>query len=117
MPPPYALFRSPSAPGSGMGANLLAGGGCSFRVWAPNANAVVVRLRPDGGSGYNEIPMTQDGQGSEYWSVDVGGVALDERYRFLMTNRGGGGDNPGGKFEHVDPYARDVEHSGLKADG
>jgi 1,4-alpha-glucan branching enzyme len=119
MPPPvYALLQSPSNPGSGMGANLIpAGGGAGFRVWAPNAGAVEVRLRSDAESAYQDLPLARDAAGSDYWSADVGGAVVGHRYRFRVTNSGVGPDNPGGLFEHVDPYARDVEHSGADADG
>ena len=115
--PAYAVVRSPSTPASGMGANLLpAGTGASFRVWAPNAGAVAVRLRPDGASPYTDLPLAQDPADGEYWSADVSGVAAGHRYRFRMANSGVGAENPGGIFERPDPYARDVEHSGGSAD-
>jgi len=113
----FAVLRAPSAPNTGMGANLLTGGGAAFRVWTPNSSAVRLKIREDGASAYTELPLARDAGNGAYWSADVAGVAAGHRYRFRMTNVGGGGDNPGGDFEHVDPYARDVESSALSADG
>src|SRR4029077_7292805 len=106
-----------SAPNTGMGANLLAGGGASFRVWTPNSSAVRLKIRADGPSAYTELALAPDAGNAAYWSADVANVAAGHRYRFRMTNVGAGADNPGGDFEHVDPYAREVESSALSADG
>jgi 1,4-alpha-glucan branching enzyme len=123
----YTIALAPSAPNSGMGANLAgkllstAGSalpaGASFRVWAPNASRVRVRLRPNSASAYAELDLKQDTGNAAYWSADIVGVAAGHHYRFLVDNSGKGLDNPGGPFEHVDPYARDVENSSDKADG
>lgn len=113
---PYAVLPGPSAPTSGMGANLR-GSRASFRVWAPNASRVLLRLRPDGAAAYTDIDLQRDVGNGAYWSADVDSVAVGHRYRFRMTNSGTGADNPGGIFEHVDPYARDVESSAGSADG
>jgi 1,4-alpha-glucan branching enzyme len=110
----YAILRAPSAPDSGMGANLLAdGSGASFRVWAPNASRVVLKLwpddGPDDGAAVTELDLARDATNPAYYSADVGGMAAGCRYRFLITNCGVGPDNPGGApFERVDPYARDI---------
>lgn len=100
-----------------MGANLLTGGGAAFRVWTPNSSSVRLKIRADGASGYTELPLARDPGNGAYWSADVANVSAGHRYRFRMTNSGIGSDNPGGEFEHVDPYARDVESSALSADG
>ena len=61
---------SASAP-VGMGANLF-NGGCSFRVWAPHADAVAVA------GSFNDWStdvhrLTHESGG--YWSIDVPGAA------------------------------------------
>src|SRR5947209_1223095 len=45
------------------------------------------------------------------------GVAAEHQYRFSITNSGVGSDKPGGDFERIDPYARDVETSDAGAPG
>jgi 1,4-alpha-glucan branching enzyme len=64
------------SPHAGMGA-VLVEKGCSFRVWAPNADAVSVAGTFTGWE-KAPIPMARDGQsgaGHDYWSVFVPGVA------------------------------------------
>lgn len=116
----YRVIRSPSDPGSGMGANLLPDGqSASFRVWAPNASAAEVLLRPDASQDYQRLPLAQDGA-SPYWSADVDGLAAGHEYRFNLRNDPSRGpDNPpeGGECERVDPRARSVRDSGYKAPG
>ncbi|HEX4448067.1 MAG TPA: alpha-amylase family glycosyl hydrolase [Polyangiaceae bacterium] len=114
----YAVLRPSSDPGSGMGANLLPqGGGASFRVWAPNASAVSVLLRPSDAQPIETLPLTPDPSNRDYHSADVSAVAAGHQYRFSLTNSQVGPDNPGGIFERVDPYARDVESSDASAPG
>jgi len=113
----FAVMGAPSAPGTGMGANLQPGGGASFRVWAPNASSVRLKIRVDGASPYTDLALARDADNGAYWSADLSGVVAGHRYRFHLTNTGQGADNPGGDFEHVDPYAREVESSALTADG
>ena len=77
-----------------MGA-VLHDGGCTFRVWAPNAGAVWV-------AGDFTAPVWQDGRvalardssdlGSEgflYWSGFVAGVGAGAEYRFVVEGAGG----------------------------
>jgi 1,4-alpha-glucan branching enzyme len=114
----YTVLKAPSDPTSGMGANLLVGGkGASFRVWAPNASAVRVRLKPTDAEDYQDLPLSPDASNPEYFSADIGGAAGEHQYRFSITNNGLGAFNPGGLFERVDPYARDVETSDAASPG
>jgi 1,4-alpha-glucan branching enzyme len=92
------------SPHPGMGA-LLRQGGCSFRVWAPNAEAVAVTgssppLQPF-------VSLARDGEfgaGAAYWSAFVPGVRADDEYRFLLTR--------GGKtISKLDPQCRDATSS------
>ncbi len=98
----------------GMGANLW-DNGCSFRVWAPNAIAVMVQIWQYGQM--SEIPMTPDIQNQHYWSVDVPGVVAGQRYQFLIENKGDSPTNPGGRVIRVDAYARQVENADDNAKG
>jgi 1,4-alpha-glucan branching enzyme len=110
VPSPFTILNATSAATSGMGANLLASGaGASFRVWAPNATTVRVLLRADSSSSYVALPLGVDPTNAAYHSADVAGVAAGDEYRFSIDNDPTlGPDNPGGVFERIDPYARDV---------
>ena len=94
----------------GMGA-ILHDGGCTFRVWAPNASAVWV-------AGEFTTPPWQDGAvrmardendpsstGFRYWSCFVPGVGAGVRYKLLIQNGGGP------RFWKMDPYCRDATSS------
>lgn len=114
----YALLKAPSAPFSGMGANLLSDGtGVSFRVWAPNASAVRVLLRATDTERYRSFDLAADLANGAYYSADVRGAGREHQYRFSIVNNHQGPDNPGGVFERVDPYTRDVETSDADAPG
>lgn len=76
-----------------MGA-VLQDGGCSYRVWAPNASGVTL-----GGDFFNrgnieplnwqEIPMVRDavtGEGAAYWSIFVPNALADSLYKFKIEN-------------------------------
>jgi 1,4-alpha-glucan branching enzyme len=99
----------------GMGATLV-DGGCLYRVWAPNANAVAV-----GGDFFHsgnqspidwqEIPLQRDsatGEGASYWSAFVPGALHDSHYKFHIRNDSAPPDWAGPwRWKH-DPYARDA---------
>jgi 1,4-alpha-glucan branching enzyme len=89
-----------------MGAQLH-DGGCTFRVWAPNATAVKV-FHGRAGLG-SSAPLSRDGQGAAatYWSTFVPGVAADHQYRYEIQSNGGG------TVRKLDPYGR----SATAADG
>jgi 1,4-alpha-glucan branching enzyme len=83
----------------GMGA-VLHDGGCTFRVWAPNARAVRV-VHGTAGLG-KSAALDRDGNGSAggYWSTFVSGVKADDQYRFEIDTVGGG------QVRKLDPYGR-----------
>src|SRR5262249_19743697 len=99
----------------GMGA-ILVDDGCVFRVWAPNASAVVV-----GGDffhGGNATPIdwregalprdAGGGGGGAYWSGFVHGVVASSLYKFRIKNNGLGPGSGGVETWKHDPYARDA---------
>jgi 1,4-alpha-glucan branching enzyme len=96
-----------------MGA-VLHDGGCTFRVWAPNASAVWVAgdfTSPawDGG----KVPLARDdgdasGEGFHYWSAFLASVGAGAEYRFVLQNAGAGAGAP---FWKMDPYGRDATSS------
>jgi|CZKU01.1.fsa_nt_gi 1,4-alpha-glucan branching enzyme len=100
-----------------MGA-VLHDGGCTFRVWAPNAVAVWVAgdftAPPWDGA---KVALARDASdaGSEgfvYWSAFVAGVGAGAEYRFLVQNRGGGAGSGGAApLWRMDPYGRDATSS------
>src|SRR5438105_2918999 len=96
-----------------LGANLFPDkSGATFRVWAPNAAAVNVRLTPSDVEPFQTLPLGRDAATPHYWLVDVGGVASGHRYQFEITNQGGDPYNPGGPpLLRVDPCARQVTSS------
>jgi 1,4-alpha-glucan branching enzyme len=86
----------------GMGAKPFAGG-VTFRVWAPFAAAVNVA------GGFNSwdtqaSPLTSEGNG--YWSGDIAAAALNDQYKFIVTNP----TLPGPLWKN-DPYALSVTNS------
>jgi 1,4-alpha-glucan branching enzyme len=93
-----------------MGANVLTpGGSVAFRVWAPNASAVLLLLRSSDADDWALLPLKADDATGAYWSADISGVAMGDEFRFRITNdEARGPDNPGGDVEHVDPRARQV---------
>jgi len=89
-----------SSPHAGMGA-VLVEGGVSFRVWAPNAEAVYVAGSFNDWSP-NAAPLGSDGDG--YWSTFIEGVGPGERYKFRIIN-----DDL--ELWRNDPYARELTNS------
>lgn len=88
-------------PAPGMGAILLAEGGCAFRVWAPHADAVSVT---GSFNGFDEAahPMTDEGNG--YWYGEAETAKPGDEYQFLIRR----GEQ---KLHRTDPYARQVTNS------
>jgi 1,4-alpha-glucan branching enzyme len=98
----------------GMGANLF-DDGCSFRVWAPNAIAVSVRIWHS--ERMSQVLLVPEPSNSSYWSVDVADVVANQPYQFLIENKGGDATNPGSTVSRVDAYARQVESAEDNARG
>ncbi len=94
----------------GMGA-VLHDDGCTFRVWAPNASAVSVKIDS---KNWNEIPLTRDGvwEAASYWSEFVSGVSTGNEYKFNVTNCDYGEGNHGGTHCVPDPYGRMARENG-----
>ena len=84
---------------AGMGARKYQGG-IGFRVWAPNATNVSVAGDFNGWSP-DAHPLTHEGNG--YWSTDVPGAQLGQRYKYVIAN--------GNLLWKNDPYAREMTHS------
>src|ERR1035437_143205 len=92
--------------GTPMGANLVseigvAGGGATFRVWAPRAKAVYVNGVFGGVSRVGQTPdllMAKDANG--YWSGFVDSAREGDTYRFYVVGEGSSGYKR-------DPYARE----------
>jgi 1,4-alpha-glucan branching enzyme len=106
-------IQSPVSSTTVLGANVLPDkSGAGFRVWAPNASAVNVRLAPIDGSPFQAFPLSRDVGNPAYWSVDINGVAAGHFYELEITNQGGNTYNPGGPpLMRVDPCARQVTSS------
>lgn len=84
----------------GMGA-IVHAEGCTFRVWAPNAESVAVLVgKPQGDQ--RRIDMAAEEKG--FWAVDVPAVMAGDHYVFEIRN---------GDFlaKRRDPYARQVTNS------
>ena len=77
-------------------------GGVTFRVWAPNAEAVAVHGSFDGWSGDGR-PLAVD-EGTGHWSVDVADAKAGDEYRYLISH--------GGEVRsRLDPRARQLTNS------
>jgi 1,4-alpha-glucan branching enzyme len=68
----------------------------TFRTWAPNASSVMVRGTFNG---WGETPLFSEGGG--YWSRDVSGAAVGDRYKFTIDG-----------LWRRDPYGREIEGGG-----
>jgi 1,4-alpha-glucan branching enzyme len=87
-------------PTTPMGANLVTGG-CTFRVWAPRAEAVCVRGPFNGWAIKDDATqLVKDGRG--IWAGFVPGVTEGMEYKFYVVG-------PTGLERHKrDPYAREL---------
>ncbi len=89
-----------------MGANLVAGGGATFRVWAPRASAVYVN-GTFGGTPQNvqtdDLLMAKDANG--YWTGFLPNAQEGDPYHFWVVNAGSW---PGATGYKRDPYAREM---------
>src|ERR1035437_10102680 len=89
-------------PTTPMGANLVDGGGATFRVWAPRATAVYVngvfRGTPKVGQ-TDDLLMARDG--NSYWTGFVAASQDGDPYHFWVVGAGSSGYKR-------DPYAREM---------
>jgi 1,4-alpha-glucan branching enzyme len=86
-----------------MGANLVLGGGATFRAWAPLATAVYINGTFGGSSltgQTNNLLMAKDANG--YWTGFVNSAQEGDGYTFWVVG-------PGGTGPKRDPYARELE--------
>jgi 1,4-alpha-glucan branching enzyme len=77
--------------------------GVTFRVWAPFARSVAVA------GTFNSWSQTGNplfAEGGGYWSVDVGGAAVNDEYKFVI----GSSNGPSPLWKN-DPYARELTQS------
>jgi len=89
-------------PTTPMGAQLVAGGGATFRVWAPRATAVYVNGtfggKPRTGQ-TDDLLMAKDASG--YWTGFIPNAADGDPYHFWVVGAGSSGYKR-------DPYAREM---------
>jgi 1,4-alpha-glucan branching enzyme len=99
-PPVPRVTDAHAGPDAPLGATLGAGG-ATFRVWAPAAKAVYLKLNddPPHWRPASEHLLTRDSRG--VWSGFVAGVEDGARYRYYVVGEGGEG------FKR-DPYAREL---------
>lgn len=92
-------FLRPASPATqaGMGA-IPHENGTAFRVWAPNADKVLVAGTFNGWSQVR-TPLAYEDNG--YWSADVAGVGPGDQYKFVIRHTSH-------TLLRTDPYARDV---------
>jgi 1,4-alpha-glucan branching enzyme len=82
--------------------------GCFFRVWAPHADSLTVRVQDGSQWETQDIIVKQDLiKNGEYWSGTVPGVKAGQLYRFEIKH------SDGSSIERLDPAARDVVDSEL----
>ncbi|KAK4958217.1 hypothetical protein LTR10_004643 [Elasticomyces elasticus] len=97
-------MASTSSPHPGMGA-VFRDESCTFRTWAPFADAVSVHGSFTTPPWSIPIPLARDnpdpGNGHDYWSAHVNGVQDHDKYKFVVRR----GDQVLWK---LDPYCRDA---------
>jgi 1,4-alpha-glucan branching enzyme len=97
------LAQDQITPDTPLGATLT-GNGATFRVWAPLALGVYLRIgtAPTGWKPGPSNELVKDAQG--YWGGFVSGVGDGTPYRFYVVG-------PAGEGLKRDPYAREVGHA------
>lgn len=75
--------------------------GCTFRVWAPNAQAVFV---VGSFNGFSEEANPMKRTKADVWSVTIPGVKPGDAYRYRIVTENGA-------FLRMDPYSRAASHS------
>lgn len=84
--------------------SILHDGGCTFRVWAPNAGSVAVV----GPSRLLNPPVElarEEGAAWAYWSAFIPGIVAGDQYRYQMK----ADQKP--PWSRIDPYGRDATSS------
>jgi 1,4-alpha-glucan branching enzyme len=78
----YTILAAPSAT-TALGATLLANKtSAGFRVWAPNASAVLLLIQAGSSSPQASFALQPDAANPAYWSADIDGVAAGHLYQF-----------------------------------
>ncbi len=99
---PRMISQANISPNTPMGANLVTGGGATFRAWAPLATAVYINGtfggKPTTGQSDNLL-LAKNANG--YWTGFVGAAQEGDPYRFWVVG-------PGGSGYKRDPYAREL---------
>ncbi|BCS53555.1 malto-oligosyltrehalose trehalohydrolase [Geobacter sp. SVR] len=78
-----------------VGANFIEGEGTRFRVWAPKARSVSVRIL-SGETDAADIPLQQEQSG--YFSATISGVEAGDRYLYL-PDQGPARPDPASRFQ------------------
>jgi 1,4-alpha-glucan branching enzyme len=90
------------SPNTLMGANLVSGGGATFRAWAPLASAMYIN-GTFGGTAMtgqtNSLLLAKDT--NSYWAGFVASAQEGDAYTFIVVG-------PGGSGPKRDPYAREL---------
>lgn len=76
-------------------------GGVAFRVWAPNAESVLVL---GDFNHWKDSSHTLEHEGSGYWYVNIPGAKAGQQYKYIIHYQGE-------RLYRVDPYARQVTNS------
>src|ERR1043165_1597036 len=84
-----------------IGAELLAGGGVHFRVWAPNSKHVSVELSPSNNPDHCE-PVELSREKNGYFSGLVESAAAGLLYRFRLHD--GSFPDPASRFQPDGPH-------------
>ena len=90
------------SPNTPMGANLVSGGGATFRAWAPVASAVYINGTFGGAAMMGQtanLQLAKDANG--YWTGFVAAAQEGDPYQFWVVG-------PGGAGPKRDPYAREL---------
>ncbi|MFL6248000.1 MAG: alpha-amylase family glycosyl hydrolase [Thermoanaerobaculia bacterium] len=87
----------------GMGA-VPYDGGVTFRVWSPFARSIHVAGSFNDWS-KSAAPLEREPNAHDYWSTDVDGAKIADRYRFFLIGANGE------ELWRIDPYAREVTNS------
>jgi 1,4-alpha-glucan branching enzyme len=101
-------MRAPAAD-NGMG-SLLTAEGCRFRVWAPNAK----RVQVVGDFTATPLDLALD-PGTGNWSGDQIPAKANDRYKFVITNRGGENNDDSQLWYRADARALQVESAAPEA--
>ena len=84
-----------------MGANLVSGGGATFRAWAPLATAVYINGTFGGKSTTGQTNNLLLANTNGYWTGFVSSAGEGDLYKFWVVG-------PGGAGYKRDPYAREL---------